>query len=73
MSSLSEQSVGHFYEVVELQGTGELKRRLLELGFHAGCRIWLAARLPFGGPLIVRVHTLSMALRDVEARCLIVR
>lgn len=48
-------------------------RRLRELGFDEGVSIELVHRLPLGGPIVVRVGSMDVALRPSEARHVRVR
>lgn len=51
------------------EGTsGDIGRRLLEMGFLEGARVELAFAAPFGGdPIAVRVRGALIALRRAEA------
>lgn len=43
-------------------------RRLRELGFDEGVSVEVVHRLPLGGPMVVRVGSMDVALRPSEAR-----
>lgn len=56
-----------------LSGQESLTARLLDMGFHPGVEVEVFQKMPFGGPLIIRVNAGLLALRGEEAQCLIVR
>lgn len=53
-------------------GDPQLVQRLREVGLREGLKIELIGRIVFGGPLIVRVGPIKIALRDEEAKCCLV-
>lgn len=55
-----------------LSGHPELVQRLREVGLREGLKIEVIGRIVFGGPLIVRVGPIKIALRDQEAKCCLV-
>ena len=59
--------------VVGLEGTGVLRRRLLEAGFVNGSRVRFLMATPFGDPLVFSLRGASIALRRNEARCVRIR
>lgn len=69
ISQLKTATIPCTVEIVSLAGTDELTERLREMGFFEGARIDVLARLPFGGPWLVRLGATSFALRDLEASC----
>ncbi len=50
----------------------ELVKRLADLGLRPGVDLQVLFRIPFGGPLVVRLGAMSLALRLEEAECLMV-
>lgn len=55
------------------KGSESIVARLVDLGIHPGVEIEYFQILPFGGPLIIRVETGFLALRQDEALCLILK
>lgn len=53
--------------VVEITSE-EIGRRLCEHGIYKGISITKLAQAPFGGPLMVSVDDISIAIRRVEAK-----
>lgn len=68
--SLPSLPLGYATELVELQGEALLTERLMDMGFHPGVELEIVGRMPFSGPLIIRVEASFLALREEEALCL---
>ena len=47
---------------------GDVKRRLLDMGFTPGSEIFVSGIAPFGGTVLVGVRGFSAALREDAAR-----
>ncbi len=64
MSSLTlrEQAV-----VAAVHGTGQLRLRLLEMGFIPGTKVTLVKRAPLGDPLEFSLRGSHLSLRTTEA------
>ncbi len=53
-----------------IEGPPVVVERLYEIGFLPGETIRVLGRAPFGGPWIVEVRGVTVALRQSEAECL---
>jgi Fe2+ transport system protein FeoA len=69
---VSNQSHAQSVTIQNLSGDPELVHRLREVGLCEGRQIELIGRIVFGGPVIVRVGPIKIALRDEEAKCCLV-
>lgn len=58
--------------ISKFSGMDATIRRLREIGFYEGGRVRLKAKMFFWGPIVVEVGALSVALRRVEAHCILV-
>jgi ferrous iron transport protein A len=63
---VSELKVGQKARILSVE-SGELGRRLMEMGFIPGKTVQLTGKGPFGSPLAFRVDFLHAALRNAEA------
>lgn len=70
--SLSQQKIGFEYTIVQLKGDDFVKSRLQELGFIRGEEVFFKSKIIFGEPLIVEVRGCQIALRLLEADCILV-
>lgn len=69
---LSELPVGTRAVVERIEGTGDLFRRLLEMGFCNRARVTVVRRAPLGDPVEYSIRGYSVSLRKDEARCVMV-
>jgi ferrous iron transport protein A len=65
---LSSIKVGCHGCVVSVQGSTDVRRRLLEMGFCNGARVDVVRRAPFGDPIEFHLRGYSLSLREEQAR-----
>jgi ferrous iron transport protein A len=53
--------------IIRVGGTGEIRRRLLDMGVVAGSEVSVARVAPLGDPVQIRVKGYDLALRKTEA------
>jgi len=70
MKLLNSSPFNVILEIAAVEGDGDISLRLRELGFRPGVKIQILGQAPFGGPLLVQIHTNVLALRRNEAECL---
>ena len=58
--------------IQSILGDSSLMERLYEFGFLPGVSIMILQKLPFHGPLIIKVKDTLVALRFDEAQCIVV-
>ena len=58
--------------VVELQSSGALRRRIIDMGVTPGARIVMRKAAPFGDPLQINVRGYALSIRLSEAEQIIV-
>lgn len=61
-----------FKLIQDLVGPEDTVKRLMELGFTTGENIAVVGVAPFGSPILVELRGSVFALRDSEAKCLVV-
>lgn len=68
MATLKEVKVGQSANVAKLNGTGALKRRLMDMGLTKGTHVYVKKVAPLGDPieLTVRGYELSIRLDEAE-------
>lgn len=69
---LCELKEGDSGIIVRIEAQGELKKRLMDLGFKKGERIDLIRYAPLEDPLLVRIKRTNVSLRIDEAKTIIV-
>ena len=65
---LSELKPGEKGTIVKVQGSGALRRRLLDMGLIRGTEIEMVRKAPLGDPLefLVKGYNLSLRKRECE-------
>jgi len=71
-SRLGEVGVGREVEVVRLEADGIVGRRLLDLGLVPGTTVQVLRVSPLGDPKAYLIRGAVIALRDTDARQVIV-
>jgi ferrous iron transport protein A len=71
--SLSDLVPGEAGDVIRLEVEGEQRRRLMDLGLVPGTTVSVAFRSPLGDPASYQIRGALIALRDVQARQIIIR
>ncbi len=66
--TLKEAKVGSTVRVVKINGTGALKRRIMDMGITRGTEIFIRKVAPLGDPVEVTVRGYELSLRkgDVD-------
>ena len=66
-TSRQRPSPDESFTIVDLTAESVVRERLLELGLAPGRTVQVLKICPFGGPIVVRAGSLSLALRRDEA------
>ena len=67
MKTLKETSVGETVKVVKLNGSGPVKRRIMDMGITRGAQIYVRKVAPLGDPIEVTVRNYELSLRKEDA------
>ena len=65
--SLDRLPVGRAAVIIKLESRGAARRRLIDLGFGEGERVFCVSESPFGDPKAYRVRGCVIALRREDA------
>ena len=69
MTTLREATVGSSYVIKKIQGTGPLKRRIMDMGLSKNTEIYVRKVAPLGDPVQIRVRGYELSLRREDAEC----
>lgn len=61
------QNAGSTVKVVKLNGSGALKRRIMDMGITKGTAISVRKLAPLGDPMELRVRGYELSLRKCDA------
>ncbi len=67
MRTLREAQNGETVTVTKLDGTGAVKRRIMDMGITKGCSIYVRKVAPLGDPVEVTVRGYELTLRKEDA------
>ena len=67
MKTLKETSVGETVKVVKLNGSGPVKRRIMDMGITKGVDVFVRKVAPLGDPVEVTVRGYELSLRRADA------
>ena len=67
MKTLKETSVGETVIVVKLNGSGPIKRRIMDMGITKGVDVFVRKVAPLGDPVEVTVRGYELSLRKADA------
>ena len=67
MKTLKETSVGETIKVVKLNGSGPVKRRIMDMGITKGVDVFVRKVAPLGDPVEVTVRGYELSLRKADA------
>ena len=67
MKTLKETSVGETVKVVKLNGSGPVKRRIMDMGITKGVDVFVRKVAPLGDPIEVTVRGYELSLRKADA------
>ena len=65
--TLKEAKIGSTVTVKKINGTGALKRRIMDMGITRGARIYVRKVAPLGDPIEVTVRNYELSLRKEDA------
>ena len=68
MKTLREAKNGETATVVKLNGTGAVKRRIMDMGITKGCSVYVRKVAPLGDPVEVTVRGYELSLRKEDAQ-----
>ena len=67
MKTLKETSVGETVKVVKLNGSGPVKRRIMDMGITKGVDVFVRKVAPLGDPVEVTLRGYELSLRKADA------
>jgi len=67
VKTLKEVQVGDVVKVVKLNGSGPVKRRIMDMGITKGAEIYARKVAPLGDPLELNLRGYELSLRKADA------
>ena len=73
MKTLKDVPCGQTITVVKINGTGPVKRRIMDMGITKGTEISVNKLAPLGDPMELTVRGYSLSLRKADAEMIEVK
>lgn len=67
MRTLKDVKCGETVKVSKLNGSGAVKRRIMDMGITKGVEIFVRKTAPLGDPVEVKVRGYELSLRKADA------
>ena len=67
MKTLKDAQVGQTVAVARLNGTGPVKRRIMDMGITKGVQIYVRKVAPLGDPMELNVRGYELSVRKADA------
>ncbi|MBC8546014.1 ferrous iron transport protein A [Clostridiaceae bacterium NSJ-31] len=65
--SLRDLHPGQSGRIIAIEGTGALKRRLIDMGLTPGCDVFVRKVAPLGDPIEINIRGYELSLRKDDA------
>lgn len=72
MKTLKDVKVGETVTVSKLNGTGPLKRRIMDMGITKGTTLYIRKVAPLGDPIEITVRGYELSIRKSDAENIII-
>ncbi len=70
--TLREAKVGQTVKVQKLEGTGAVKRRIMDMGITKGESIYVRKVAPLGDPMEITIRGYELSLRKADSEMILV-
>ena len=67
MKTLRDTKPGETVKVVKLNGSGAVKRRIMDMGLTKGTEVYIRKVAPLGDPVEITVRGYELSLRKADA------
>lgn len=72
MKTLKDVKIGETVTVIKLNGTGPLKRRIMDMGITKGTTLYIRKVAPLGDPIEITVRGYELSIRKSDAENIII-
>lgn len=72
MTTLKEVKCGQTVKVKKIEGSGAVRRRIMDMGITKGSEIYVRKVAPLGDPIEVNIRGYELTLRKYDAEMIVV-
>lgn len=69
---LSDLELGHNAKIIKVNGSGAVRRRMIDMGIVPGMEIRMVRYAPLGDPIEIKLKGCHLSLRKEEAETVLV-
>ena len=70
--TLKDAKVGQTVRVLKMEGTGAVKRRVMDMGITKGEDIYVRKAAPLGDPIEITIRGYELSLRKADSEMILV-
>ena len=67
MKTLKDTKIGESVKVKKINGTGSIKRRIMDMGVTKGVEVYVRKIAPLGDPIEVTIRGYELSIRKADA------
>lgn len=72
MATLKEIDCGQTVKVKKIEGSGPIRRRIMDMGITKGSEVYVRKVAPLGDPIEINIRGYELSLRKSDAEMIIV-
>lgn len=72
MQTLRDAVVGKYYIVKKINGSGPLKRRIMDMGITKNAEIYIRKVAPLGDPVQINIRNYELSIRKADAELIFI-
>ncbi|NMW85373.1 ferrous iron transport protein A [Peptoniphilus sp. AGMB00490] len=72
MQTLKDAVVGRYYIVKKINGSGPLKRRIMDMGITKNSKIYIRKVAPLGDPVQINIRNYELSIRRADAELILI-
>lgn len=72
MTTLKDIKCGQTVKVKKVEGTGPIRRRIMDMGITKGSEIYVRKVAPLGDPIEINIRGYELSLRKFDAEMIVI-
>lgn len=72
MTTLKEINCGQTVKVKKIEGSGSIRRRIMDMGITKGSEVYVRKVAPLGDPIEINIRGYELSIRKNDAEMIIV-
>lgn len=72
MTTLKDIKCGQTVKVKKVEGTGPIRRRIMDMGITKGSEIFVRKVAPLGDPIEINIRGYELSLRKFDAEMIVI-